>query len=183
MHDRISFRINYEKAVETIIWLANEKPGIDIYHIAKVLFYAEKTHVNKYARPIIGDNYICMGYGPVPSAVKDLIDKNSWLDPNYLQEISESLTITNSPHKNITAKRQPNIKYFSKTDIDCLKDALSKYGDMTFVELTTLTHDEACWLETESNQPIDYALMIDEDNPYRSEIIEEMSETAAYLSV
>jgi hypothetical protein len=27
--------------------LANRKPGIDIYHVAKVLFYADKMHINK----------------------------------------------------------------------------------------------------------------------------------------
>jgi len=32
-------------------------------------------------------------------------------------------------------------------------------------------------------QAIDYALMVDEDNPNRDEIIEEMSETAPYVQV
>ncbi len=44
MGNRIDYRINYEKAIETIVWLASEKPGIDIYHLGKVLFYADKKH-------------------------------------------------------------------------------------------------------------------------------------------
>jgi uncharacterized phage-associated protein len=183
MSERISFRINYEKAIEAIIWLANEKPGIDIYHIAKVLFYAEKSHVNKYARPIIGDNYICMDYGPVPSGVRDLINKNSWLSPDHLEEISRSLIVEDRPYPSIRANRKPMMDHFSRTDIECLRESLNEYGDKTFAELKELTHNEACWIEAGSNQSIDYALMVDENNPMRKEIIEEMLETAAYLHV
>lgn len=49
---KVSYRINYEKAIEAIVWLVNEKPEIDLYHISKVLFYADKAHLNKYARPL-----------------------------------------------------------------------------------------------------------------------------------
>ena len=74
--DQIRFKISYDKAIEVLVWLAKMKPGIDIYHIAKVLFYADKMHINKYARPVIGDSYIKMPYGPVPSGVSDLIKRN-----------------------------------------------------------------------------------------------------------
>ena len=41
MNSPIRFKISYDKATEVIIWLAKMKPGIDIYHVAKVLFYME----------------------------------------------------------------------------------------------------------------------------------------------
>jgi uncharacterized phage-associated protein len=50
------YQMNYEKAIEVVVWLANKNPGIDIYHVAKILYYAEKTHLNRHGRPIIGFN-------------------------------------------------------------------------------------------------------------------------------
>lgn len=75
------------------------------------------------------------------------------------------------------------MEYFSETDIECLKESLDEYGEKSFDELRKLTHNERCYLETEMTQPIDYALMVDEDNPNRDEILEEMSETAPYIQV
>lgn len=183
MSNTIRYRINYNKAVETIVWLANQKPGIDIYHVAKVIFYADKKHLNRYARPIIGDTYFCMDYGPVPSGIYDLITENSWLNPEYLQLMSESLIIQKSPYPKIASLREPNMEFFSETDIDCLKESLEEYGNKSFGELKDMTHDEKCYLETGSKQPIDYTLMIDDDNPNRDEIIQEMSETSLYIQL
>ncbi len=180
MEEKITYRVNYEKAIETLIWLATKKPGIDIYHIAKVLYYAEKTHLNKYARPIIGDTYIRMSYGQVPSAVRDLITKNSWLDPNYLDYFSSSLIVNKEPYENLTALRAPKLEHFSDTDIECLENALNKYGDISFNDLKNISHQEKTWLETGEKRPIDYLLMVDEDNVNKDEIIEEIRCTAQY---
>lgn len=179
----IMYRINYTKAIEAIVWLANQRPGIDIYHIAKVLFYADKKHINRYARPIIGDTYVCMDYGPVPSGVYDLITENSWLNPEYLQLVSDSLIIKKSPYHKIAAAREPNMEFFSETDLNCLKESLEEYGDKPFRELTLLTHNERCYLETGPKQQIDYTLMVDDDNPNKEEIIKEMSETSLYVQI
>ncbi len=180
---KVSYRINYEKAIEVIVWLANEKPEIDLYHISKVLFYADKAHLNKYARPILGDNYICMDYGPVPSGVRDLITMNAWLSSDHLESISNGIRVNPAPHPSITPLRQPNMEFFSETDIECLKASLSEYGDKSFSELRELTHNERCYLDTNVNQPINIALLVDEDNPLKQEILEEISQTAPYLQV
>lgn len=179
----IRYRMNYEKAVETIIWLAKQKPGIDIYHVAKVIFYAEKMHINQYARPIIGDTYRCVDYGPMPSGVHDLITKDSWLSPDHLKLVNDTLLIEESPYPQIKSLRNPNMEYFSGTDLECLKKSLREYGELSFDELKKLTHDERCYIETGYKQEIDYALMIDDDNPKKEEIIQEMYETSPYVQV
>jgi uncharacterized phage-associated protein len=181
MNPKIFYHINYEKAVEALVWLADQKPGIDIYHVAKVLFYADKKHINGYGRPILGDSYICMEYGPVPSGVRDLITEDSWLSPDYLQKASEALTVEKRPYPTLRAKRKPGLMLFSHTDLECLKESLSEYGERSFAELKELTHNEKCWAESGANQPIDYALFVEDDNPNRKAILDEMSETAAYI--
>jgi hypothetical protein len=181
--NRIAYRIDYDKAIETLVWLANQKSGIDIYHVAKILFYADKKHLNRYARPIIGDTYICMDYGPVPSGVRDLINKNPWLSPDYLERVEKSLKIDPNPYTNINPLRPANLDFFSKTDIECLKEALEECGEKSFDELKKLTHNDKCWLDAGTTEPIDYALFVDDDNPYREEILKEMSQTSPYIQV
>jgi len=181
MGQKIFYKTNYTKAIEAIVWLADKKPRIDIYHIAKVLYYAEKTHLNKYGRPIIGDTYIKMPYGQVPSGVRDLITKNPWLDINDSEYFSKSLSVDEKTNRKLTALRKPKIKYFSDTDIECLKEALKKYGDVPFNKLKEMSHQEKSWYSADLNQPIDYMLMVDEDNPNRKEIIEEIKLTSQYV--
>lgn len=93
-----SYKISYNKAIEAIVWLSNKQPGIDIYHVVKIIFFADKLHLNKYARPLIGDTYIKMQYGPVPSAIKDLITKNMWLSPQQFKKISFAIDVDNDQY-------------------------------------------------------------------------------------
>lgn len=184
MKEPIRFKISYDKATEAIVWLAWMKPGIDIYRVAKVLFYADKTHINKYARPVTGDTYIKMPYGPVPSGIRDLITENSWLSPKQLDKIRNSLVIDKSSNYfKLATVREPDMGYFSKSDIECLTDSLNKYGELTFDELYKLTHSEKCYYRTDPDDKIDYALLVDDDNPLRDEILEHMKETSQYIQV
>ena len=62
-----------ETALEVILWFAHSWPGIDVYHLAKAAFYADKHHVSNYGRPIVGDQYEAAPYGPLPQVIYGLI--------------------------------------------------------------------------------------------------------------
>ncbi len=182
----IAFHISYDKAIEAIAWLANKKPGIDIYHVAKVLFFAEKEHVNCFARPILGDKYVKLPFGPAPSSVVNLISSNdSWLSPLHLEKLEQAVNISSKADKyQITPKRAANTEYFSSSDLDCLEKSLTLYGDMSFDDLYNLTHAEKCYiLAEEPAGQIDYALMVDDNNPHRIEILNHMREVSKYITV
>ena len=72
----LKFRFNEGKAIEALIWIASEWPNITPFYLSKVLFYAEKEHLNKYGRPVIADTYIAMPWGPVPSTIRNYIEGN-----------------------------------------------------------------------------------------------------------
>ena len=176
----LKYRINWEKAIEAITWLACQKPGIDFIHVSKVLFYADKAHLQRFARPILGDTYIAMEYGPVPSGVRDLLTKNEFVYPDLLEAMTEAVEIDWGKAPSVRCRRQPRLECFSETDLDCLAAALDEYGEMPLSRLRELTHDERAWMEAPTNGAMDYELMIDEDLPDRKKIIEEIRETAAY---
>lgn len=174
--------MDYEKAIEAMVWLANKNPGIDIYHVAKILYYAEKIHLNRYGRPIIGATYIRMEFGQVPSEVRDLITKNIWMvEPDYLERFSAAIKISKEPYDKLKALRKADMNYFSDTDIECLEESLKKYKDLSFKQLKKTSHKERTWLDTERNDDIDYLLMIDDDNENKEEIVKDIHTSSRYV--
>jgi len=51
----IKFKLNKRKAVEAVLWFIKEKKISNMYAIWKMLFAAEKYHLNTYGRPITGE--------------------------------------------------------------------------------------------------------------------------------
>lgn len=60
----IQFRTNARKALEVILWFA-QRGRTDFHGILKLLFFADKHHLNAYGRPIVGDQYKALPYGRV----------------------------------------------------------------------------------------------------------------------
>ena len=66
---QIRFRFSPEKLVQALAFFAQRGVrDLDKMKAAKLLFHADEYHLLKYGRPVIGDQYACMEYGPVPSA-------------------------------------------------------------------------------------------------------------------
>lgn len=179
--ERIRFQVNWEKALEALVWLSETRPGITFYYVAKVFFYADKMHLQKYGRPVLGDRYVAMEHGPVPSMVYNILKKEDFLDPDILDAAASSINISHDTHPAVHNKREPALDYFSETDLQCLEEAVKKYADMPISQLRRLTHQERAYVEAQLNGEMDYSLMIDEDVPDRDELIEEIQETAAYV--
>lgn len=179
----ITFNLNAKKAIEAIVYLANKKPSMTQYFFMKMIFYADKFHINKYGTPVIGDRYIKMANGPVPSFVLDAIHKDgSKLTHDDYEEIEKSLSFRKWGRKiYTTAKRKADMDYFSDTDIECLDAAFDFCKDKNFDELKNITHDEPSWKNAIDNRQMDYALFIDENNPDKKAIIADLSDNFGSL--
>jgi uncharacterized phage-associated protein len=184
---KISYRRNSKKIIEGLVWLARKMPGIDHYHVVKIFFGADKLHLNKYGRPVFGDEYIAMDYGPVPSHTYTLIKQNrSFLSPEEVQEVANSLEVKAiAKVKYIFAKRLPDLDDFSRTDIACLEESLRLHGCMTFGQLVDLTHQEPSWQagRLDDKHSMDYALLVEEANPAKDEILRCIRETSRAISL
>jgi hypothetical protein len=182
----IRFRVNREKALEALVFIASKVPGIDEMHAHKVLYFADKEHLNKYGRPIIADTYIRMGQGPVASFVRDVFHQNSlMLTAVQLQLVSEALSMKKMPYDNgksyiaIDKKRDPNLDVFSKSDIACLADSIKKYSKMPFAELSGLSKERP-YKAAANSEELDYSLFIDETNPAKDAILRRAQEYADF---
>ena len=175
----LRFQFDETKGVEALTYIATRWPGVTAFYASKILFFAEKYHLNRYARPIVADTFYALPNGPVPSTLYDFI-KGKLDHAGNPEAVSAALLIEHDRYPKITARRQPNTDILSPSDIECLSEALEFCRYKGFGVLSNLTHQERSWQEAEVNGPMNYEFMIDDDNPSREAIIEEANEFAAY---
>lgn len=131
---KIHFNLNTQKAIESVIWIINNGES-NMYNIWKILFTAEKYHLNKFGRPITGDEYIAMEFGTVPSWLYNAskIKRQGigfYRDENFL--ISE---------------RNFEKSYFSQSDLQALNYGLSEYKGLSFDQTREKNHKEPAWIK------------------------------------
>jgi uncharacterized phage-associated protein len=175
----LRFQFDEKKGVEALTYIASKWPGITAFFASKVLFFAEKYHLNRYARPIVADTFIAMPSGPVPSTLYDFI-KGRLDNAGDPEAITNALSVARDPYLRVSARRNADTEVLSPSDLECLDEAIAFCRGRGFGTLSNLTHQERAWLEAQVNGPMDYAAMIDDDNPNRESILEEAGEFAVY---
>jgi len=181
----IKFNCNTDKAVEYLAWVAKEwasekDESVTVYFTCKIMYFAELYHMQQYGRPIIGDWYVPMKDGPVPSRIYELIKRN--VRPETVEKVNEVVTIGRKEDRwPMTHNRDHDGKYFSESDMECLEQAFNHCKDKSFGQLMDETHRHEGWKQAynDSDPSIDYALIIAEGFENPEAIIQEIKETAA----
>jgi len=139
---------NEDKAIELILYIANKCDNL--YNLLKIIYFADKMHLHDYGRLMCGDNYVLLPHGPVPSKTYDIIKD---VRDNRINPIPEKLQSSFEIEGQyiIKPKRKANTEYLSKSEIECLDDAINKYGKMGFQELKDLSHKEPDVSEVEKS--------------------------------
>jgi uncharacterized phage-associated protein len=165
------------KALEVILWLASAKPDIDVYHIVKCAYYADKRHLNRYGRPIAGDTYEANQYGPLGKCVYGLLRG----DPLELLALENNgkvpFTVRDEDYV-VLPDREANERRLSESDREALAWAVENYGDLSFRELLELSHEEDAYQRAEGGR-MRYEDMLD-PTPDRDERARELAENARY---
>jgi len=141
-----------DKALEVILYIAGNLSDATLHSISKILYLADKLHLQEYGRLICGDRYVAMEYGPVPSAIYDMMKvaaKRASIDVDWDEMTQNAMGVMQG--RNIVPKRGCNMDLISESEIECLQQIIADYGDKSFGELTDITHDSA-WEETDENQ-------------------------------
>lgn len=131
----VGFNLNSDKAVNALLFVAHKLGGnADFHKSFKIIYFADQKHLSEYGRPIIGDTYLKMDYGPVPSFVRDL-------SKDKIPQHEGSFAIQGS--KTIRPLKEPNLDFLSETDLECLNASIEENKDLSFDELTKKSHDFA----------------------------------------
>jgi uncharacterized phage-associated protein len=176
----IKFQFDEKKGVEALTYIASVWPNITLFFASKVLFFAEKKHLNKYARPIVADTFIAMTNGPVPSTLYDFL-KGKLAAAGDPEAILAAISVQKDDgYPRISARRPANLDVLSQSDIECLDAAIQYCRGERFDTLSHRTHQERAWKEAPENGAMDYEKFVDGDNPNREAILAEAREFAVY---
>lgn len=168
---------DFSRALNALLYVANRIDKRDIHKIFKILYFADMAHLFQYGRAITGDKYIAMKYGPVPSSIYDMVKivrGDSWY---VMDDLKAFFTVTNS---SLNPLRDADMSYLSESDVNVLKDAVDKYKDIDFDEMTRLSHGFAwkkTW-DTSSNDEISVEDILREckaDEDYIQYIVENIT--------
>lgn len=133
----IKFQYDADKARQAVLWLLHRNGGsMDKLKLIKLIFFADREHVVRYGRPIVGGNYYAMNLGPVSSQLKDEVDSSS-SGGEYPFEIQGSY--------NLVARKSADEDWLSESDLQILDEVYDKYRHIDSVKLGLLSHNFKAW--------------------------------------
>jgi hypothetical protein len=165
------------KVLEVILWLASARPAMDVYHVVKCAYFADKRHLNLYGRPIAGDWYEADEYGPLGKCIYGLI-RGHPLELLALQSNGKPpFSVSDEDHV-IIPEREANKARLSQSDIEALSWAVENYADLSFNELLVLSHEEEAYRKADGGR-MRYEDML-EPSPDREKRAEDLAQNARY---
>jgi uncharacterized phage-associated protein len=156
MGKKLRFKFDPEKAVNAVAWFAAHFPNATKMKLCKLLYYADKEHLLRYGRPITGDIYVRMKYGPTPSTGLNMMRGKA------ASKLTAMFQAKLAVHGNeVRALATPDLNVFSRSDIRTLEEIGKRYGRYTAKQLSDLSHKERTWKKTPENCFIDFELMFE----------------------
>ena len=171
----IQFTFSARKALETILLLANSRQGVmDRHSVLKLLFFADVLHLNRYGRPIVGDQYRALPYGPVAQGTYDIL-KGDALVMEELDEEPFPLILVDRFF--VRATRPADMALLSRSDVAALREVIEQYGALDFLGRTDLSHQHPAYTQAINRGEL---VMRYEDflkaGPTKPEIVAELAE-------
>src|SRR5258706_11420326 len=120
MSHPIRFKFDSEKLVRALAFFASRGvEDLDTLKSAKLLYFADRAHLLKYGRPIVGDDYYCMKNGPIPTnalgQIQDFLSRTPTGDHDErFANTFTSITLNNTSH--LWTGRLPIFTSFQPTD-------------------------------------------------------------------
>jgi uncharacterized phage-associated protein len=167
------FSFSHRKATQALNCFARKAGGsINKMKALKLVYFADRYHLRKYGRPVVGDEYLAMNYGPVASGTKDLAEMSDFLGgeeeryaKRFIRPAGSAITYT-SVH-------DVDEKVLSESDREALEFAWKRFGRTAEFALSKLTHRYPDWKKHEpalasktvSRAPMNYRDFLEDPPP------------------
>lgn len=127
------------------------RAGGSIYKLRalKLIYFADRYHLRRYGRPVIGDEYLAMEYGPVPSGTKDIAELCDFLGKE--EKEYAKMFIKPNEHHSYSSEREVEETVFSQSDREALEWAWKNFGKIPRFKLAELTHEYPEWKRHEAS--------------------------------
>jgi len=130
-----SFRFKPLKAMQGVAVLLDAEPTkqMSYYRLLKLLYFADRRHLEETGRPIIGGRTVAMDQGPLSSQVYDLIKKEHSAYPEWSQFFRVN-------GRYIEMFKHPGNGELSKREIRTLLAETNRFEDREDDELGVVAH-------------------------------------------
>lgn len=143
---------NRKKLAELVLYILGKTGGLDFYHVFKILYFAEMKHLATWGFGIVPDEFCALKYGPVPTSLYDAIKELNQPKMSLSEELSKVVAFAGEDAPNVLLpKREVNLDFLSKSEIDVLNQAIEENQSLTFGQLMAKSHDDA-WKEANSRE-------------------------------
>ena len=147
------FEFEPEKALAVTAYLA-EQSGQTMYTILKMVYVADRMHLERYGRPITGDNFFALPEGACPTKIYDSMKAlRGDTKPNFLPESGKYLTVDATTH-DVDVMQRPPMDVLSASDLECLEQTISILKSHGGPYIRNLAHD-GVWKNTAKNTQMD----------------------------
>lgn len=134
------------KALNALLYVANRVQRKDFHKIFKIIYFADRQHLNDWGKPITGDTYIAMEAGPVPSRMYDMLKivrGDSYLPDT--EGLGKYFKVENWMY--VTPLQNADLNKLSRNEQEVLDDSIAKYASLSYDEIKEKSHDVA-WRST-----------------------------------
>lgn len=140
--------ISYKKATQALNYLARKKDGkINKMKAIKLIYLADRLHLRKYGRLIVGDIYWAMKLGPVGSRAKRAAELD--VPESFLSYTEKYIQPADDKKQSFISLKPVDTDLFSETDLECLESVYTAFGDKDQFELAELSHQYPEWKKHE----------------------------------
>lgn len=161
----LRYRFNLPKFLAILGRLVESCGPMTKLKIVKLLYLLDRRHFNLHGRPVLGDRYLRMDYGPMPSLAKDLIDVIEEKASFKVKPVAEGKTLAKhfkarrtGSHPEIDLVKLPPTDVLSESDVEALDWVVKNFGGRSASNLVEITHRHPVWKETPPMAEMDYRL-------------------------
>lgn len=138
----INSTFDVDKAIAATGYLI-DRTKESLYPVMKMMYLADKLHLERYGRFIAGDHYSAMAKGPVPSCTYNML-KHVRGDKQPLSGLDRAREFFayNSDHS-LGLRQVPDYGDLSESEIECLDAIADAYARIGKWAIKDLSHDTA----------------------------------------
>jgi uncharacterized phage-associated protein len=185
----LQFTFNRSKFIQALVFFSkNGVTDLTKLKVAKLLYFADKEHLLRFGRPIIGDTYYALNLGPLPSQADDFLDDAEAAhlagpsSPEQ-EEFFRYLDVVSDYWPRFVARGEEDYRVFSKSDLSVLSEVTGKYGRLHWKRLVDLSHQDPAYKRADEQRqkpsgraPMPYEFFFEDANIAMLKLAEEEQE-------
>ena len=143
-----------EKALAALLYVATALPEEqNTYKVLKTIYLANKMHLGRYGRELFHQRYQALEWGAVPQLPYDVVTHvrdgraQNHMPKDVKEKVSVSKTHTIKPLVPVPTH------LLSKSDMECLDEAIEFYRDKDFGWVASNAHEDPAYIRTYDRKP------------------------------